>query len=536
MKSRLLLLICLVLGSSSVWSQQGTGSLTFSSPKGSDDSALGSNRAVVVFITPYEGFTIVAVDKRDLVMKSTPQNDGTFSTQVMCDLSDRAADRNHNFRVNIAGTALGDYVKVPLVAGKRFTIQVKQAMEHDLYFNYPNTQRVYTDASKSAIEFSVPDYIKDPKVEFTKGIGRLLPQTSASGINIITLEIDCESLKKLLAEIPTKRAEAETRLKKLQADMAALERNFDEHSSDPAFDFDADEKRKAELEEDMEHVYDNVSEVIVVLYADKSNVVRVERQRLAGLTEPRQRLQINVGDGMHKETVFKEASFEELLEDARYYILNYRNNFKSSYYDAALNAYKKAIEHNDCPFELREPLRLENDTLAYLHKYTLYHEKADTLVRKNESEKGFASEEVWKWLLADHKFLDLLIQEHPEMDYFKTLDNQVQNRISAHPNAKKQVQEIVTLQAQRIKGTVRIDNKYLDIPLNSISVYASPYSTIKKDDRKQLRLIGQVDANGQFNVIIPHGMHYIILDQEMKKTSEAHYISDKDTEIEIVIK
>ena len=523
----------MVLGLCPAWPQQGTGSLTFSSPAGNDDPALGSNRAAVIFITPYEGFTIVAIDKRDLVMKSTPQSDGTFSTQVMCDLSDRATDRNHNFRVNIAGTALGDYVKVPLVAGKRYTIQVKQALEHDLYFNYPNTQRAYTDASKSAIEFSVPDYIKNPKVEFTKGIGRLLPQTSASGMNIITLEIDCESLKALRAEIPTKRAEAEARLKKLQADMAALEKNFDEHNSDPNFDFDADEKRKAELEEAMEHVYDNVPEVIVVLYADKSNVVRVERQRLAGLTEPRQRLQINVGDGMHKETIYKDATFDELLSNAREYFDNYRQHYDYKYFDAANVAYDQAIAHDDCPFNLRDQLRLEKDTIAFLRKYTLYREKADTLARKAEAEKGFANEETYKALVGEHRFLGMLIKAHPDMSRFKEIDASIQARIQQHPSAKKTVTEEVVKQRQRVKGRVIIDNQYLTIKLNTISIYASPYYIIKKDDRARLKLLGKADAEGNFNVVMPEDMDYIITSAELQRKSEAHRVTGDYIDIHI---
>lgn len=515
------------------WAQQGSGNLTFSKPTSSDDSSLGANRASVIFITPYEGFTIVAVDKRDMVMKSVALNDGTFTTQVMCDLTDRAADPNHSFRVNIAGTALGDYIKVALTAGKRFTIQVQQALQHDLYFNYPNTQRAWTDATKSAIEFSVPDYIKNPKVEFTSGIGQLLKPATASGMNIITLEIDCEKLKQLQTEIPAKQAAAEAKLKQLQADLAAHEKYFDEHNTDANFDFDADERRKTELEDAIEHVYDDVPELSVVLYADKSNVVRVDRSRLANLTEPRQRLQINVGDGMHKETIYKEATFDELLSNARDYFKNYRQHYEYKYFDAANVAYDQAIAHDDCPFELRDQLRLEKDTIAFLRKYTLYREKADTLARKAEAEKGFSSEDTYKALVGEHRFLDMLIKAHPDMSRFQEMDATIQARIQQHPSAKKTVTEQVVKQRQHVKGRVIIDNQYLTIRLNSISIYAAPYSTIKKDDRSRLKLLGRADAEGNFDVIMPEDMDYIITSAELQRKSEAHLVTGTTMDIHI---
>lgn len=528
--------VCLLLVAfglySSILAQENLMFNTSSSP----DATITGNRVEITFITPYEGFIISPSNRKDMVMKAREQTDGSYATQVVCDISDAAADRNHTFRVNISGTTIGDYVKVPLVPGRRFTVRVEQALEHNLYLIYPNSQRGYMDATKSAVEFTIPDYIRQPRVEFTAGIGRMLPVQSLQGQTVITLELDCDALKQKIADIPDKRAQADARLQLLQAELAAHERNFDENSVKEGFDFDADERKKAAIESAIEHVYDEVPELFIRLVADKANTVRVDPSRITALTQPRNRLQISVVDGLHRETVYKKASFGELLGNARDYLTNYRSQYKSSYYDAAVTAYDQAIAHDDCPADLREPLRVERDTLAYLRKFTRYHEKADTLVRENEQEKGFDSEEVYNWLLADHKFLNLLIQEHPEMSRFQEMDIQVQERINMHPSAMKAVQETVVKQAQRIKGKVTIGSEYLSIPLNTISVYAAPYRVIKKNDRDNLRLIGRVDANGEFNVIMPQGMHYIILDQEMERKSEAHYVSENDNQIEITIK
>lgn len=533
MKRILFSLACMVLGLCHACPQQGTGSLTFSSPVSSDDATLGRKRASVVFITPYEGFTIVAIDKRDLVMKSMPQKDGTCAIQVMCDLSDPAADRNHNFRVNIAGTALGDYVKVPLVAGKRFTIQVKQALEHDLYFNYPNTQRAYTDASKSAIEFSVPDYIKNPKVEFSKGIGRLLPQASGSGMNTITLEIDCENLKKLRAEIPIKRAEAEAHLKKLQAGMAELEKNFDEHSSDSDFNFEDYEKRRAELEEAIEHVFDDVPEVIVVLYADKSNVVHVERQRLAGLTEPRQRLQINVGDGMHKETIYKEASFEELLTTARQYYKDYPHHSDFNFFEGANIAYKNAINHNDCPIELREEIRKEHDSLLSIRKDIYLIEQTSDRVAQAEEKEGFNSDGVYKYLSAQINFANRILKNHLECSAIEQLRDSLLTRISSHPKASVEAgTETVTHKRDKLSGSVSFKNKYMAIQFENMRVYAIPTKQIKGT---KSRIIGRVNADGTYDVVKPDGLSSLYIYVTGEK-DEAHYVPNGTTHLDIIVK
>ncbi len=499
----------------------------------SADSTARANRVEVVFVTPYEGFTIEPTNKKDMVMKSREQNGGTFATVVMCDISDAAADRNHTFRVNISGTTIGDYVKVPLAAGKHFTVRVEQALEHNLYLNYPNSQRGYLNATKSAIEFNIPDYVKQPRLEFTEGIGRLLPDSTLQGQTIITLEIDCNALKALQTDIPQKKAKADARLQQLKNELTELEKIFDENSGKEGFDFDKDERQKAKLESEIEHVYDDVPELFVRLSANKANTVRVIPSRLAALAQPRNRLQINVVDGLHKETIYKKAAFDELLSNAREYYNNYRQHYDYKYFDAAFVAYDQAIGNDDCPLNLRDQLRMEKDTIAFLRKYTLYREKADTLARKAEAEKGFASEETYKALVGEHRFLDMLINAHPDMSRFKEIDATIQARIQQHPSAKKTVIEKVTKQRQRVKGRIILDNEYLTTKLNTISIYASPYHTIKKDERARLKLLGKADTEGNFNVVMPEDMDYIITSAEMQRKTEAHLVTTDFIEIHI---
>jgi hypothetical protein len=97
------------------------------------------------------------------------------------------------------------------------------------------------------------------------------------------------------------------------------------------------------------------------------------------------------------------------------------------------------------------------------------------------------------------------------------------------------VRQQVTVQKQQISGTITLDDD-LTIPLNTISIYASPISEVKKADRSRLQLLGKADAQGRFHVIMPQDMHYIITSAEMTKKADAHYVAPGQTSITIHIK
>lgn len=235
------------------------------------------------------------------------------------------------------------------------------------------------------------------------------------------------------------------------------------------------------------------------------------------------------------EVPLLEKSFDELLADARKYYDERADNTRFNYYDAAKIAYEKAIEHNDCPLNLRDTLKTEYNDVLFMRKYTHHHESATDSISKYASLKGNSSDDVFKWLLADHKILGMLLDKHPEMTALATADADVQQRISRHPKGTTTVKQEVTMHRQRITGTITLSGNYT-MPLNSISIYASPYATVKKDSRASLKLLGKANAKGEFNVIMPTGMNFIITSAEMTHKADAHYVSPNDTKIDIYVK
>ncbi len=235
------------------------------------------------------------------------------------------------------------------------------------------------------------------------------------------------------------------------------------------------------------------------------------------------------------EVPLTEKSFDDLLGDARKYYVERAHNVRFNYYDAAKIAYDRAIEHNDCPFDLRDTLKTERTDVLFLRKYTHHHESACDSVAKYTRLRGADSDEVFKWLTADAKILELILQKHPELTGLQTALADVKARVASHPKSKKTVAQQVTVQKQQVSGTITLDDD-LTIPLQTISIYASPVSEVKRDDRSRLQLLGRADAQGRFHVIMPPNMHYIITSAEMTKTADAHYVAPDQTSISIHIK
>ena len=223
------------------------------------------------------------------------------------------------------------------------------------------------------------------------------------------------------------------------------------------------------------------------------------------------------------------TTFDELIDIAREYSRNYPSHPESSYYLPAITAYDQAIGHNDCPQTERESILEERNRMAAIRKTAYFRERSDSLARKAEAEKGFESDEVYKYLSGEYKFISKLVEDYPEVPGFKPIMEEVYQRLIKHPRASETVKKEVTIQRQQITGRVSFKNEYEAIPFNTLNVYASATSKI---DPKNCRLIGHVRANGTFTIVVPDDMKYIFVDGEKKN---AHLVSPSDTTLDIII-
>lgn len=224
------------------------------------------------------------------------------------------------------------------------------------------------------------------------------------------------------------------------------------------------------------------------------------------------------------------TTYEGLLEVAREYVNNYKSHTESSYYLAAVTAFDQAINHNDCPQDQREGILEERNRMASIRKTAYFRERTDTLARKAEAQYGFESDEVYKYLSGEYKFISQLVEEHSEVEGFRPIRDAVREKLVKHPKATETVKEEVVMHRQQVTGRVSYKSEYEAQPFNTLNVYASPTSKI---DQKQSRLIGKVKADGTFTIVVPDDMKYIFVDGEKK---EAHYISPTVTTIYIQIR
>ena len=331
------------------------------------------------------------------------------------------------------------------------------------------------------------------------------PSATDASVTIIRVNIDGEALKKAKDEALI--------VAKEFSDLDSLLTLTDYKGTDD--DWNRDEK----LKEKSDQLTSLLEEMCVIqVFAPGSDVLYIDISDLG----PKERRAFAV--------VPLHESYESLLANARKFLKEYSSHTESSYYDAARTAYDKVLEHADCPVDQREALRCERDTMASIRKYTYFVEETDRRAKKAEVEQGFESDEVFKNLSGEYKFINRLIAYHPEIEGLAAMSTNLWNRISKHPKAKEMVKETMTIQRQVVSGRVTLGNKNDFRPLNSLHVNVSMQQDVgKKDARQNSKQIGNVAADGTFSVIMPDGYHYLFIDGEKK----AHHITPDTTTIDI---
>lgn len=226
------------------------------------------------------------------------------------------------------------------------------------------------------------------------------------------------------------------------------------------------------------------------------------------------------------------ASYDELIGIAREYYANYATHTESSYYDAARLAYDKAIEHNDCPQDMRESIRVERDTMASLRRNTYLIEAAEAKAKQFEKEKGFNCDEVYKYLSGELRFANRILRSHPEITGINEIKEHVLSRLRTHPKGQNIVETTVTKQRETISGSISFKNEYMAIPFQNMRVFATSTPNIKGG---QSRKIANVKADGTYSAVKPDGIDPLYIYVTGEK-DDAHYVPKGTTSMDIIVK
>lgn len=262
---------------------------------------------------------------------------------------------------------------------------------------------------------------------------------------------------------------------------------------------------------------------LITIQGNGTNMLTINEELVRRLT-PKDKLTYGI--------LVVETSFDDLLATAKRYLADYPKHVESSYYDAAKIAYDNAIQHNDCPQKVRDTLRMEYDLLAEIRKNSFYAETADKKAAEAER-RGVGCEEILKYLGAEVKFIDRLLDSHPEIIGYHDRRREVLTKIESLPCSKvADGTETIQHNRETLSGTVRFKHEYMAVPFSEMKVYAT---TSKKIKGSQSRFVGFVNADGTFGIVKPDNFEplYIYLSGEK---GDAHYVPKGMTKINITVK
>lgn len=225
--------------------------------------------------------------------------------------------------------------------------------------------------------------------------------------------------------------------------------------------------------------------------------------------------------------VIKNASYEDLLNQAREMYNNRMNKTTSDYFVQAELAYKQAMGHKDCPEYMISALRTEQNEMVQIGGMVYDHEISLQNIKNLAYSYGSDADTTYYWLKMACRISNKLRKTYPSDQFQQMYHNDTIQR-AKHPLAKKAVKRAEQVKRNSAYGTVTQKMEY--IPYNSIGIYAVKVAKPKKDDEKQR--IGTVNADRTYDVTLPDGFYYIIFDGE----KEGHYVSTANEEINVFIK
>ena len=470
------------------------------------DPKIDDTKSVVAFITPTDNFRVTPVSKVDKVKPTQQMSDGKYVTEVVCDLSANS-DRSRSFKVTVKGTSLGDYTKQVIEPGKRLQVDVTNTIEHNLYFEPMNTERSYKkEGGVAGIEFSVPDYVDNPKIDYTEGIGHVVDTPSdvarVSGVNYVTFEVNINKFKELRARYTSDTIAANAKIRAAEAALKAFIEYDDKHMNDEGYDFDKADKEKEQKQEAVEKAYEELESIIpphINLYASKSNVVPLNIDRyLDKLTTPKSLLQINVGDGMHVETKF-DRSYNQLRAQAD-------REYRQRKYNAAITSYRNAAaDPSATEFEKASCLSLATQMEEYSQmKVTAYNQIRS--INEMKQKGGFVDynklEDTYNIAIEKFRYL-----------YQDTQDEEYQTMVGKLIKARDGLGQVIT-------GVVTRGGYHQgqggETSLTGVDIYGLYRYNAKKmkdgvPEKEDAEKLGAVDEKGLFHLQLEKGKYVGLL-------------------------
>ena len=450
------------------------------------------NKSVAVFISKDDNLVITSSNHSDVVTEPKKMENGRYGIEVTCNM-EKGADVSRTFSIRIQGSTLNGEKKKAMSAGKRFFFEV-DAVEHMLGFIYPDTRDIlYPVDGKACIEFNIPDYISDLKVECSQELRGKTTEKKENGIKVISLELDANLLTEFLNHVN----EVQSQLVKKTMEYNALKKEIDEKASDASYDIDAAEAKEKALKEELEQAQKNAPAAFVRLAAKSSNTVYLEVEKLKALGA-KSKLTVNVTDALHTEKVFT-GKFEEMLSQANTY--------------RAQRDYKLAKQHYESAAQAADATAADKQTA------TESAAKMETLDAV-KSETDFLTGKLWEFTHSNMRInkneLNVLIDdiiEHNRALYAETQDQYYLDEASRLEKEKSKVGFV-------LKGRFVISEykggSLEEVPVTNVRIYGSQSSNCDDMDNPKYPSKGEIietvtASDGRFSLNLQAGEYKTII-------------------------
>lgn len=456
-----------------------------------DDVTL-DKKSVAVFISKRDNLVITSSNHSDVVEKATKMADGRYATEVTCEMS-QGADRSRTFGILIQGTTLKGEKKKTMVAGKRFFFEV-DAAQHMLGLIYPDTRNIlYPVEGKACVEFNIPQDITDLQVECNKELRGKVSTSSENGVNIISLELDVNTLQEFLAYSDKQQME----LVQMNEAYNALKREIDEKASDKNYDIDAAEAKEKAMKEELEQAQKATVAPFVRLTGESSNTVYLDAAKLRALGA-KSKLTVNVTDALHTEKVFT-GKFEEMLSQANTHRANHDYKLAKQYYESAALADDASSTDKQTAME----------SASKMEELNVFKEETDRL-RDRLYEVTHSNQRVNKQQL--HALIDEISER------YRTLNLETQDPYF--------LDEANRLQAEKNKVGFVLKGRFViseykggaleEVPVTNVRIYGSQRSNSDEMDSPKFPFKGEVietvtAADGKFNLNLQPGEYKTII-------------------------
>lgn len=222
----------------------------------------------------------------------------------------------------------------------------------------------------------------------------------------------------------------------------------------------------------------------------------------------------------------QQLTYQQQLDNARQMMAEASQHSETDYFRKMVVQYEATMKHIDCPPSDLSILQTEYDKARYMRKYTYLYEKMSNKADECSGIYGTTSDSTYKYLQLAYKSTKKLTEKYPTIA-FEKLSSLALRRLQSHPKGKEVVTSTQTVQRRTAQGTVSLKTNIM--PLNAIGIYAAKEQNPKAKDKK---ILGKVHLDGTFNVVIPDGYDYIILDGE----SKGHAVWQQTNTLNIVIK